>query len=180
VIGLFTAQEFAVVETLHAAITGRARLRIKELYRCDSFKEHIERRLGADPAVINASANTLTSTVLLRYDSGATLGHIRSLVEKAVSEFNQSCEPDTRQRSSRADIADQRAEKNRFPHHPSSAAVHPAPRVGGQAAGVLAPIPPPGIRHPASGILYPTYERPWHAIGAQAVVAVFGGGRAFE
>jgi len=174
VIGLFTAQEFAVVETLHAAITGRARLRIKELYRCDSFKEHIERRLGADPAVINASANTLTSTVLLRYDSGATLGHIRSLVEKAVSEFNQSYEPDTRQRSSRADIADQRAEKNRFPHHPSSAAVHPASRVGGQAAGVLAPIPPPGIRHPASGILYPTYERPWHAIGAQAVVAVWG------
>jgi Ca2+-transporting ATPase len=83
-------QEFAVVETLHAAITGRARFRIKGLYRCDSFKDHLERRLGADPAVISAGANTLTSTVLLRYDSGATLGQIRSLVEKAVSEFDQS------------------------------------------------------------------------------------------
>ena len=147
-IGPFTAQEFAVVETLHAAITGRARLRIKELYRCHSFKDHIERTLGADPAVISASANTLTSTVLLRYDSGATLDHIRSLVEQAVSEFNQSYEPDIRQLSGRPDIADQKAQKNRFQHHPPSAALHPASRVAGRPAGILPAIPPPGIRHP--------------------------------
>ncbi len=178
-IRLVTAQEFAVVETLHAAITGRARFRIKELYRCDSFKDHIERRLGADPAVISASANTLSSTVLLRYDSGATLGHIRSLVEKAVSEFNQSYEPDIRHRSGRADIADQRAQENRFQHHSPSAALHRA----SQSLEILAAVLPPGIRHPVSDIPYPTYERPWHAIGAQAVVAVWGGsarGRAFE
>jgi Ca2+-transporting ATPase len=175
VIGLLTSQEFALVETLHAAITGRARLKIKELYRCDSFKDHIERRLGVDPAIISASASTLTSTVLLHYDSGATLGHIRSLVEKAVSEFNQSYEPDIRQRSGKPDIADQRAQQDRFQHHPPSAAPHPASRVDGLSPGILPAVPPPSIRHPASGTPYPTCERPWHAIGAQAVVAVWGG-----
>ena len=59
-----------MVETLHAAIAGRARFRVKELYRRDPLKEHLERRLGEDPAVITASANTLTSAILVRYDSG--------------------------------------------------------------------------------------------------------------
>ncbi len=164
-----------MVETLHAAITGRARLRIKELYRCDSFKDHIERRLGADPAVISATASTLTSTVLLHYDSGATLGHIRSLAEKAVSEFNQSYEPDIRRPSGRPDSANPRTQKNRLKNHPPSTASHPASRVDEWSAGVLPAVQPPGIRHPASGVLYPTCERPWHAIGAQAVVAIWGG-----
>jgi P-type Ca2+ transporter type 2C len=167
-LGCSPRKEFAVVETLHSAITGRARFRIKELYRCDSFKDHLERILGADPAVISAGANTLTSTVLLRYDSGATLDRIRSLVEKAVSEFNQSYEPNILHRLSRPDITDRRPEKNRFEPHPPSAALHPVSR----AVGVLAAAPPPGIRHPASGIPHP---RPWHAIGAQAVVALWGG-----
>ncbi len=185
-IGPFTAQEFAVVETLHAAITGRARFRIRELYRCDSLKDHLERRLGADPSVISATANTLTSAVLLRYDSGATLGLIRSLVEKAVSEFNQSYESDIRYRLGKSDIADRRAQKNRFQRHSPSAAIPtalPALRVKGRTVEIPAAAPgsepgqvlPPAIRHPSSGVGCLTYERPWHTIGAQAVVAACGG-----
>jgi Ca2+-transporting ATPase len=86
---LFASKELSVVETLHAAITGRTRFRVKELYRCTPLKNHLERFLGANPAVISASANTLTSAVLVRYDSGAGPDHIRTLIEEALSKFDQ-------------------------------------------------------------------------------------------
>ncbi len=130
-----------MVETLHAAIYGRARFRIKELYRCDSLKEHIERRLGADPAVISAGANTLTSAVLVRYNSGATLEDIRSLVEKTVSEFNQSYE---------TDIEDHRvggqSVLSAVPNRPPSAPPHCAPRRASR------------VRRPAYGTWRPAYD----------------------
>ncbi len=197
--GPFTGQEFAVVETLHAAIAGRVRFRIKELYRCDSLKHHLERRLGADPAVISAGANIFTSAVLVRYDSGATLGHIKSLVEKAVSEFNQYYESEVSHCLGGPDIADQGAQQNRSKRHPPVPAIHPDPLVAGRAveisAGGHAALPamrsvevtdeapgsspgqalPPGIRNAPSGMQCLTYERPWHAIGVQAVVAACGG-----
>jgi hypothetical protein len=39
--GPFSGQEFAVVETLRAAVAGSVRFRIKELYRCDSVRTHL-------------------------------------------------------------------------------------------------------------------------------------------
>ena len=78
-----------MVETLHAAIAGRTRFRVKELYRSNLLKEHIERRLAEDPAVISARANTLTSAILVCHDFAVPQCLIGSLIEEAVSEFGQ-------------------------------------------------------------------------------------------
>jgi P-type Ca2+ transporter type 2C len=181
--GLFIGQEFAVVETLHAAIAGRARFRIKELYRCDSLKHHLERKLDADPAVISAGANIFSSAVLVRYDSGATLDQIKSLVEKAVSEFNQSYESIINDCLGRSDIASQGAQKNLSQRHPTAPAIQPAPPVAGSLASMpamrsieitdAAPESGPWRAQPP-GVGCMTYERPWHAIGVEAVVAACG------
>ena len=181
-IGLFTAQEFAVVETLHAAITGRARFRIKELYRCDSLKDHIERRLGADPAVISASANTLTSAVLLRYDSGATPGRIRSLVEKAVSNSINLTNPISAiAQADRISLITERRKTpfNAIRHQPPS--TPPRGWMGGLpgfASGPAARHPASGIRHPISDIRAPLARNRRSGRGGR--LGRFGRGRAFE
>ena len=72
-----------MVETLHAAIAGRSRFRVSELYRCDPrAKEHIERRLAEDRAVISARANTLTSAILVHHDLTFPLCLIWSSIEE--------------------------------------------------------------------------------------------------
>ena len=76
-----------MVETLHDSIAGRVRFRVKQIYRCDSLKYHLEHTLEGDPAVISAHANTLTSTILVRFNSGAASDYIRSLIERALAQF---------------------------------------------------------------------------------------------
>ncbi len=83
-----------MVETLHDAISGRVRFRVKEIYRCDPLKYHLQHRLADDPAVISAHANTLTSTILVRFNSGAASDYIRSLIERAVTEFTSESAPE--------------------------------------------------------------------------------------
>ena len=79
-----------MVETLHASVTGRARFRVKRLYRCDPLRKHLEHNLAADPGVIRATASTRTSAILVLYNSGATQHRIGLLIEEAISEFNRS------------------------------------------------------------------------------------------
>ncbi|HYA40259.1 MAG TPA: cation-transporting P-type ATPase [Syntrophobacteraceae bacterium] len=146
-----------MVETLHDAITGRTRFRVRELYRCGALKIHLERRLGGDPAVISATANTLTSAVLVRYNSGAGPDRIRSLIEEAISEFAQSCEAETGSPLPVFVIEDGRA--------PGSRPLRRDPAL----------IEQPLSQHRSSEIQYPTNGRPWHATAAEAVIAALGG-----
>jgi Ca2+-transporting ATPase len=150
-------QEFPVVETLHATITGRTRFRVRKLYRCDALKNHLERRLGADPAVISASASTLTSAVLVRYDSGAGPDRIRSLIEEAISEFDKSSETNIGKSQPIFDIEDPRVRRSRPPRRDPAL------------------IEPPSSQHPSSEIQHPVNGRPWHAASAETVIAALGG-----
>jgi len=146
-----------VVETLHAAITGRTRFRVRQLYRCGALKDHLERWLGADPAVISARANILTSALLVRYDSGAGPDRIRSLIEEAISEFDPSCEAKTGNPPPVSVIKDRRAREGRPPRRDPTRTELPL------------------SSHHSSQIQYPTNGRPWHATGAEAVISALGG-----
>jgi Ca2+-transporting ATPase len=146
-----------VVKTLHAAITGRTRFRVTELYRCVALKSHLERRLGTDPTVISVSASTLTSAVLVRYDSGAGPEHIRSLIEKALSEFDPSCETKTENLSPEAIVENRKAGKGRRERRDPAL------------------IELPSNQHSSPEIQYPNDGRPWHATGVEAVIAALGG-----
>ena len=150
-----------MVETLHAGIAGRSRFRVTELYRCDPLKEHLERRLAEDRAVISASANILTSAVLVHHDLEAPQGLIGSLIEDALSEFGQFDEKDlnkspgwrTRADGSKRDV------RGRMPVEcpPSEKAL--VERAKSSFSGRPNAQP----------------ERPWHAIDAQAVLDAWGG-----
>jgi len=160
-----------VVETLHAAVAGRARFRVKELYGCDSLRKHLERSLAADPAVISANANILTSAILVRFDSGATQGRLQSVIEEAVSEFNRCNEKDSsgsRRRGAQGGGRNRgngcRRSETRSPAGPEEH--HPGPRSGKTLAG--------RFKAPFSGLRMVQPEYAWHEIGAHAVVAALG------
>ncbi|MGC9967282.1 MAG: HAD-IC family P-type ATPase [Syntrophobacteraceae bacterium] len=159
-----------MVETLHA-VAGRARFRVKELYGCDSMRKHLERSLAADPAVISAKANTLTSAILVRFNSGATRGRISSVIEEAVSEFNQSDQKDLSgskwckswggglKRGNGCRGSDSRSPAG-------SEEYCPGPRSGKTLINRL--------KSTFSGRWMVQPEDPWHAIETHAVVAALG------
>jgi Ca2+-transporting ATPase len=147
-----------VVETLHGAITGRTRFRVRKLYRCNALKNYLERRLDADPAVISARANTLTSAVLVHYDSGAGQDHISSLIELAISEFDPT---------SGVELGNLSPQKR--PESRKTSKGLPSQRIP-------ASIEPPSMSRSLEG-QHLSDERPWHSIGTKAVIAAMGGSR---
>ncbi len=76
-----------MVEIVNAAVSGRARFRVKELYRCTPLKEHLESRLASRRTVTRAKACTLTCGILVYYDSGDSPGMIAARIDEALSEF---------------------------------------------------------------------------------------------
>ena len=157
-----------MVDTLHAAIAGRSRFRVNGLYRCDSLKEHIERRLAEDRTVISASANTLTSAILVHHDIAAPQGLIGSLIEEAVSEFGRSNGTDlSESRGWRMGAARrQRDVDGRVPGEVSRATAAPCP----PSEKTLVER----VKSSFSGKPNAQPERAWHAIDAEAALAVWG------
>jgi len=76
-----------VIHKVHTAVQGRARYRVKELYRSESLKEYLETRLLRHHQVNRAIANTLTGNVLVLYNSGNSADTIGSLLERVVSDY---------------------------------------------------------------------------------------------
>ena len=164
-----------MVETLHAAVAGRARFRVKELYGCDLMREHLERSLAADPAVISANANILTSAILVRFNSGTTQGRIRSIIEEAVSQFKPSGKkadpknPAGPKRSSAGGRGRGQDNGRRGPDAggPAGSGEH-GPDLRSDQMHI------DGFKAPFSGqqMLQPEY--PWHTIDAHGVVGALG------
>ncbi len=74
-----------MIEAVHTVVKGRARFRIQELYRSDTFKKHLESNLTARNGILSSSANTLTGTVLVHFNSEKTLSDIAAILREIVS-----------------------------------------------------------------------------------------------
>ena len=157
-----------MVETLHAGIAGRSRFRVSELYRCDPLKEHLERRLAEDSAVISASANTLTSAILVHHDLAASRGLIGSLIEEAVSEFGRSNGKDLGEFRGWRTGADgwKRDVDGRVSEEECSPASGPRPP---SEKSIIE-----RVKSGFSGSPNAQPERAWHTIGSGAALAALG------
>ncbi|NLJ26448.1 MAG: cation-transporting P-type ATPase [Deltaproteobacteria bacterium] len=78
-----------MIEPIHTAIKGRARYRVRELYRSEALQNHLEEHLSRMDVVRQVSASRLTGTVLIHFNSGNTVQTIASLLEQVVSGFRQ-------------------------------------------------------------------------------------------
>jgi P-type Ca2+ transporter type 2C len=78
-----------VVETVHAAVSGRARYKVSGLYRSHELKRRLESTLSNTKGIGRVSANILTGNILVIFNSGATPPQIASLIVAIASDHRQ-------------------------------------------------------------------------------------------
>ncbi len=66
----------APIEVVHALVAGRARLRVRGLYRNEAARRGIETALAGHAAIRLGSANVLTGTMLVHYDPARRLEEV--------------------------------------------------------------------------------------------------------
>jgi len=79
-------EALAVIEAIHTKIEGRARFRVDGLFGSEHLKRLLEQRLRAEKDILSASANTLTGTVLVSYNSNNNHHTIAFLLEDILVE----------------------------------------------------------------------------------------------
>lgn len=76
-----------LVETVHDAVPGRTRYRVKGLYRDEILKRILELRLSRLAEVTEVSANPLTGNLLVCYNSHHTPTTMAARVEEIVADY---------------------------------------------------------------------------------------------
>lgn len=82
-----------LLELLHSTVPGRARFRVRGLYRTPAVAAHLEQRLGREAAVRQRQANPLTGTLLVAFDPGLPLAQLRDWILEALHERFQPGPP---------------------------------------------------------------------------------------
>ncbi len=77
-----------MVHTVHNSVKGRVRLKVEGLYRTDPLRIKIEEALSLHPGITGFSANVLTGSVIVNFNSGNTAEIISRVIEAAVKEYN--------------------------------------------------------------------------------------------
>jgi Ca2+-transporting ATPase len=134
-----------MIEAIHTAVAGRARYRVPGLYRDESLKRLLELRLARIKAITQVSANSLTGTLLVCYNSGNTHETIAGLIAEVVAE-----------------------------HQNHSSGTPPANNSPGQVDPPAAPAgqpPAPGLLQSLFAATADQPREPWHLWEAEAVAA---------
>jgi Ca2+-transporting ATPase len=75
-----------VIQAIHTT-RGRARYKVKELYRSESLKQQLELSLSNKPDINYVSANPLTSNILIYFNGDNNPAIIGSLIEQIVTDY---------------------------------------------------------------------------------------------
>ncbi|WP_026735173.1 cation-translocating P-type ATPase [Fischerella sp. PCC 9605] len=79
-----------MIRVIHNQVKGRARYKIKELYRSEYLKQNLERSLSEQPGINYVSANPLTSNILIFFECEYSTEKIATLIEKSILEYQNS------------------------------------------------------------------------------------------
>ncbi len=75
----------ASIVPIHTAVPGRARLRIPRLYRSPALKRALETRVPDGREILTASANVLTGTILVQFETDFELWQVIIRIEGVLS-----------------------------------------------------------------------------------------------
>ncbi|MBD2342544.1 cation-translocating P-type ATPase [Anabaena subtropica] len=79
-----------MIKAIHTSVRGRARYKVKELYRSLSLKEYLERSLINKPEIINISANISTSNILVSFPPKYNYKQIAYLIDEVILNYRKS------------------------------------------------------------------------------------------
>ncbi|MBD2255557.1 HAD-IC family P-type ATPase [Nostoc parmelioides] len=79
-----------MIKAIHNSIKGRARYKVKELYRSQSLKEYLERSLVNQPEIIDVSANISTGNVLVFFSPKYNYKQIAYLIDEVILNYQKS------------------------------------------------------------------------------------------
>lgn len=79
-----------MVQAIHASVKGRARYKIKGLYRSESLKKHLEFRLIEKEGINRFHINTLTGNILVFFNSNNDVHAIALIIEGIVIEYREA------------------------------------------------------------------------------------------
>ncbi len=88
-LGLSADKVSPVVLPIHTAIAGRARYKVRALYRCEPLKTLIESILAENNQIVSCSVNVLTGNLLVFYTPETSFWEIALLIEGLISEHLQ-------------------------------------------------------------------------------------------
>jgi Ca2+-transporting ATPase len=78
-----------VVKIIHNQVKGRARYKVKELYRSESLKQYLERALSEMSGINYVSANPLTSNILVIFEKEYSADKVALLIEQNISQYQK-------------------------------------------------------------------------------------------
>ncbi|WP_414752502.1 cation-translocating P-type ATPase [Anabaena sp. CCY 9910] len=79
-----------MIQAIHTSVKGRARYKVKELYRSLSLKEYLERSLVNQPEIIDVSANISTGNVLVFFSPKYNYKQIAYLIDEVILNYQKS------------------------------------------------------------------------------------------
>lgn len=78
-----------MVKIIHNQVKGRARYKVKELYRSESLKQYLERSLSEISGINYVSANPLTSNILVIFEKEYSADKVALLIEQNISQYQK-------------------------------------------------------------------------------------------
>ncbi|WP_180974975.1 cation-translocating P-type ATPase [Fischerella thermalis] len=78
-----------MVKIIHNQVKGRARYKVKELYRSESLKQYLERSLSEISGINYVSANPLTSNILVLFEKEYSADKVALLIEQNISQYQK-------------------------------------------------------------------------------------------
>lgn len=97
-----------MIQAIHTTVQGRARFQVGGLYRSLGLQQYLEQQLRQQPGILSVSANTLTGTVLVKFEPDQTVTDLEQKITALVSEYQarplvQAPEPPRRRQQSGAE-----------------------------------------------------------------------------
>jgi P-type Ca2+ transporter type 2C len=99
-----------VIKAIHTTIKGRARYKIKELYRSQELKEYLERSLSQEPGINYVYANPLSSNILVNFNKNISHNQINNLIEKTLLDYPKPIKQPNTNKKIIANIQEQKLE----------------------------------------------------------------------
>jgi P-type Ca2+ transporter type 2C len=140
-----------VIQAIHTAVPGRARYKVKGLYRSEFLKRYLEARLVGIDSIQAVSASVLTGNILVRFDPSRSEADINALLDGVVADYRATSANDARGLSH---IRPNAADGQRDRSQPQTALAPPRRRV---------------LRRPVTQAEEARQDAPWHLMDADAV-----------